>query len=64
MRVTICSILLIFLSVFVNAQQKQYTTTSKSAIKYFVEANHALDENMYDDAIADLNKLLTTIVNL
>ncbi|WP_259069208.1 OmpA family protein [Mucilaginibacter sp. X4EP1] len=56
MRVTTCSILLIFLSVFVNAQQKQYTTNSKAAIKYFVEANHALDDNMYDEAIDELKQ--------
>jgi outer membrane protein OmpA-like peptidoglycan-associated protein len=58
MRVTFCSIFLILVSVFANAQQKQYSTTNKTAIRYFVDANHSLDDNMYDEATTQLKQAI------
>jgi outer membrane protein OmpA-like peptidoglycan-associated protein/tetratricopeptide (TPR) repeat protein len=58
MRVTFCSIFLILLSVFVNAQQKQFSTTNKTAIGYFVDASHNLDDHLYDDAVSLLKQAI------
>jgi outer membrane protein OmpA-like peptidoglycan-associated protein len=50
-----------FLSVFflscyasLSAQERQFSTTDKQAIKYFALANQSLDDHMYDDAVAQL----------
>jgi outer membrane protein OmpA-like peptidoglycan-associated protein len=56
MRVKFFSFLLFFLPVFAFAQQRQYTTSDKEAIKYFAKANESLDENLYEDAIAQLKQ--------
>src|ERR1035437_5641723 len=58
MKYIIFPVLLFFLSVFASAQQRQYSTTDRQAIKYFALANQSLDENMYDDAIVQLQKAL------
>ncbi|TWJ04918.1 WD40 repeat protein [Mucilaginibacter frigoritolerans] len=58
MRVTFCSIFLILMSVFAFAQQKQFSTTNKTAIGYFVDANHSLDDNMYDEAVTQLKQAI------
>ncbi|RYU92203.1 hypothetical protein EWM62_01855 [Mucilaginibacter terrigena] len=46
------------LSVRVFAQQRQYSTTDKEAIKYFALANQSLDEHLYDDAISQLEQAI------
>ena len=58
MRVNIFSLLLFFLPVFAFAQQRQYSTTDKEAIKDFAKANESLDENLYADAIAQLQSAI------
>ncbi len=58
MSVKIFVVLLFFLPIFLFAQQRQYSTTDKSAIKYFALANQSLDENLYEDAIALLQKAI------
>ncbi len=58
MRVLIFSVLLLFLSGFAFAQQRQYSTTDKEAIKYFAQANQSLDDHMYDDAVELLKKAI------
>ncbi|HAL83800.1 MAG TPA: hypothetical protein DCO83_17460 [Mucilaginibacter sp.] len=58
MKYIIFPVLLFFLSVFASAQQRQYSTTDRQAIKYFALANQSLDENMYNDAIVQLQKAL------
>jgi outer membrane protein OmpA-like peptidoglycan-associated protein/tetratricopeptide (TPR) repeat protein len=56
MRVVTFSLLLFLLSVFASAQQKQYSTTNKEAIKYYALAAQDLDESMYADALIKLQK--------
>jgi outer membrane protein OmpA-like peptidoglycan-associated protein len=46
------------MSVFAFAQQKQFSTTNKTAIGYFVDANHSLDDNMYDEAATQLKQAI------
>jgi outer membrane protein OmpA-like peptidoglycan-associated protein len=58
MKFSILPFLLFFLPVFAIAQQRQYSTTDKQAIKYFSLANQSLDENLYDDAITQLQKAI------
>ncbi|SDD28559.1 WD40-like Beta Propeller Repeat [Mucilaginibacter pineti] len=58
MKIVILTILSIFLSVTVWAQQRQYTTTNKEAIKYFAIANEKLDDHLYDEAIDNLQKAI------
>jgi len=40
------------------AQERQYSTTNKAAIKHFALANEGLDNNMYDDVITQLQLAL------
>jgi outer membrane protein OmpA-like peptidoglycan-associated protein len=54
MRISITLILLFCLPVLILAQQRQYSTTDKEAIKFFSLANQAIDENDYDVAIQQL----------
>lgn len=49
---------LLFLYVSVSAQQREYSTNNKEAIKYFAFANQSLDDHLYDDAIAYLKKAI------
>ncbi|HEY5327682.1 MAG TPA: tetratricopeptide repeat protein, partial [Mucilaginibacter sp.] len=56
MRFIIFPVLLFFLPVLASAQQRQYATANKQAIKYFALANQSLDEDLYDEAIAQLQK--------
>lgn len=53
LSVFFCLLVLIF-PVFVSAQQRQYSTTDKEAIKNFALANSSIDEHLYDDAITQL----------
>src|SRR5579864_4249757 len=58
MRILIFSVVLFFFSVFAFAQQRQYSTANKSAIKYFALANQSLDEHLYDEAVEQLQKAI------
>lgn len=58
MRSILLLILLFFASVAVDAQNR-YSTTNKDAIAYFVQANHAIDDRLYDEAIMVLQKAIS-----
>ncbi len=58
MRSIILPVLLFFLPLLAFSQQREFSTTDKSAIKYFALANQSLDENLYDDAITNLKKAI------
>ena len=60
MRSSVLLLLLLFLTLphFIFAQERQYSTTDKDAIKNFALANQSLDDHLYDDAI---NQLLLAI---
>jgi outer membrane protein OmpA-like peptidoglycan-associated protein/tetratricopeptide (TPR) repeat protein len=59
MRTTLLSlILLVFLPICVFAQERQYSTTNKEAIKYYALAGQSMDEHLYDEAILQLQKAL------
>ncbi|MDB5134334.1 MAG: OmpA family protein [Mucilaginibacter sp.] len=58
MKIFFFSVFLIFLSISIYAQERQYSTTDKQAIKYFSLANQSLDDHLYDDAIAQLLKAI------
>ncbi len=60
MRSIIFPVLLSFLPVFAFSQERQYSTTNSSAIKYFALAKQSLDGNLYDDAVAQLKKAIET----
>jgi outer membrane protein OmpA-like peptidoglycan-associated protein/tetratricopeptide (TPR) repeat protein len=49
-----------FLSLFVCAsgQLRQYSTVNKDAIKYYALARQSLDQNLYDEAVANLQKAI------
>ncbi len=46
------------LSLGAFAQQRQYSTTDKEAIKYFAQANQSIDEHLYDEAITQLKQAI------
>lgn len=50
--------LLVMLSAGVYAQQRRYSTTNEEAIKYYALSNQSLDEHLYDEAIAQLEKAI------
>ena len=58
MKVIFLSVLLLVLSVTLFAQERQFSTTDKEAIKYFALANQSLDDHMYDEAVALLIKAI------
>jgi len=58
MKVFFLSVLLFCFSASLYAQERQYSTTDKQAIKYFAIANQNLDDHMYDDAVANLRKAI------
>ncbi|MDB4924239.1 OmpA family protein [Mucilaginibacter sp.] len=62
MKSTILFFLLLLLSVSTFAQA-QYSTTNKEAIKNFALANQSIDEHMYDQAIAQLQKAIAADAN-
>ncbi len=57
MRSIVLLILLFLVSFKVDAQNR-YSTTNKDAIQYFVQANHAIDDHLYDEAIMHLQKAI------
>jgi len=59
MKVFFLSVLLLCFSASLYAQERQYSTTDKQAIKYFAIANQNLDDHMYDDAVANLKKAIS-----
>jgi len=59
MRFLTITLLIFILPVFsLFAQERQYSTTSKEAIKDYALASQSLDENLYDDALQLLQKAL------
>lgn len=60
MRRLIFLILLLFFTVIAYAQQPSYSTTDKDALKYFALANRALDDRVYDEAIVQLQKAVSS----
>ncbi|MGZ3764210.1 MAG: OmpA family protein [Mucilaginibacter sp.] len=48
----------LLLSLSIYAQERQYSTTDKGAIKYFSLATQSLDDHMYDEAVANLLKAI------
>src|ERR1700743_2744434 len=59
MKVFFLSVLSLCFSASLYAQERQYSTTDKQAIKYFAIANQNLDDHMYDDAVANLKKAIS-----
>ncbi|MEB0262335.1 MULTISPECIES: OmpA family protein [unclassified Mucilaginibacter] len=51
-------IFMVMLSLGAFAQQRQYSTTDKEAIKYFAQANQSIDEHLYDEAITQLKQAI------
>jgi outer membrane protein OmpA-like peptidoglycan-associated protein/tetratricopeptide (TPR) repeat protein len=49
---------LFMMPVLLFSQDRQYSTTDRQAIKYFSLANESLDENMYDQAVTQLQKAI------
>ena len=58
MRFIYLSVLLFFISGYIYAQQRQYSTTDRAAIKYFAIANTNLDDHMFDEAVDNLQKAI------
>lgn len=56
MKIFFLLVFILFLSATVYAQERQYSTTDKEAIKQYALANESIDEHLYDDAIAQLQK--------
>lgn len=54
----IASILLLLFAVTFCYAQQNYSTRNRTAIKYFVDSNHNLDNLAYEEAIANLRKAL------
>lgn len=48
----------LFLFVYAFGQPRQYSTTNKEAIKDYALARQSLDEGLYDQAVADLQKAI------
>lgn len=60
---TLLAALLICLPVILYAQEKQYTTSNKDAIKSYNKAGQSLDYQLYDQAIDQLTYAVTLDVN-
>jgi len=58
MRFLFITVLIFILPVFSFAQERQYSTTNREAIKEFALANQSLDESAYEEALALLQKAL------
>jgi len=58
MKVLILSVFSFFLAVFAYAQQGQYSTTDKQAIKHFALANESIDSHEFDVAITELQQAI------
>lgn len=58
MRFLTITLLIFILPVFLFAQERQYSTTNREAIKEYSLASQSLDENLYDDALQLLVKAL------
>ncbi|HVV54683.1 MAG TPA: OmpA family protein [Mucilaginibacter sp.] len=58
MKFFFLSIILILCVSVSQAQQGQYSTDDKEAIKYYALANESLDNNLFDDAIGQLKKAI------
>ncbi|HEY4323503.1 MAG TPA: OmpA family protein [Mucilaginibacter sp.] len=58
MRFSILLGFFLFLFVYAFGQPRQYSTTNKEAIKDYALARQSLDEGLYDQAVADLQKAI------
>lgn len=58
MKAVVLSFLLFLFSVAVYAQENRYSTTNEQAIKHFALAHEALDENDYEQAVAQLQQAI------
>jgi outer membrane protein OmpA-like peptidoglycan-associated protein len=58
MKVFFLSVLFFSLYISSFAQERQYSTTNKEAIKYYAIARQSLDDHLYDDAVAQLLKAI------
>ncbi len=56
MKFIFLSVLFLFQFEFLCAQEHEYSTKNKEAIKYFALANQSLDDHLYDDAVQHLLK--------
>jgi len=63
MRFLTITLLIFILPIFSFAQERQYSTTSKEAIKDYALASQSLDENLYDAAMELLQKALVADAN-
>ncbi|HVS91542.1 MAG TPA: OmpA family protein [Mucilaginibacter sp.] len=59
MKFFFLAILFFVVVLFAKAQDRQYSTTDRGAIKYYALANESLDNNLYDDAIEQLKKAIS-----
>jgi outer membrane protein OmpA-like peptidoglycan-associated protein len=59
MKFFFLSVLFLLFSSFLIAQEHPYSTKDKQAIKHFALANQNLDDNMYDEAIDELQKAIS-----
>jgi outer membrane protein OmpA-like peptidoglycan-associated protein/tetratricopeptide (TPR) repeat protein len=55
---SILLLILLFCSAIAVDAQNRYSTTNKDAIQYFVQASHAIDDRLYDEAIIHLQKAI------
>ncbi|HEY2581869.1 MAG TPA: OmpA family protein [Mucilaginibacter sp.] len=58
MRFSISLVFFLFFFAYSFGQSRQYSTTNKEAIKNYALARQSLDEGLYDDAVADLQKAI------
>jgi len=52
-------LLFFFTAHIIYAQDRPYSSNNKEAIKYFAVASQSLDDHMYDEAIANLQKAIS-----
>ena len=58
MKVFFLSVLFFSLYILSFAQERQYSTTNKEAIKYYALARQSFDDHLYDEGIAQLLKAI------
>lgn len=56
---SILLLILLLLATFAVDAQNRYSTTNKEAIQYYVQANRAIDDHLYDEAIMHLQKAVS-----
>lgn len=53
------TLIFLFVTIAAFAQQRQYSTTDKEAIKNYALANESIDEHLYDEAISQLKSAIS-----